>query len=174
MTQDPGEPLKPHRVIAARMKELRKARGWSAAHLAKEMTSVGVPWDRSIVANLELGRRATVSVDELFALAYVLNVAPVHFVVPTDDDGPDYQVAPGAHPVTLAEARAWIRGQRPLGDRRLYYGEMPRNEFYPEALARLRGRPDLQEMYVRAAEEGQPASALHMPVRRNPGGDGER
>lgn len=154
------------------MKELRTARGWSAAHLAKEMTGVGVAWDRSIVANLELGRRATVSVEELLALAYVLNVAPVHLLVPVDDGAREYQVAPGALPITLDETRAWIRGQHPLGDRRIYYAEMPAKEFYPEALARLRGRPDLQEMYVCAQDEGKPASALPMPMKRR-AGDGE-
>lgn len=40
------------------------------------MAKVGIRWDRSIVANLDLGRRATVSVDELLALATVLDCSP--------------------------------------------------------------------------------------------------
>ena len=43
-------------------------------------------WTRIVVTKLETGRRQSVSVEELLALAYVLNVAPVHLLVPWDDD----------------------------------------------------------------------------------------
>jgi transcriptional regulator with XRE-family HTH domain len=64
------------RAIAARMAELRKARRWSAVSLAEEMTLAGVSWDRYVVSNLERGRRANVTVDELLALAQVFGVPP--------------------------------------------------------------------------------------------------
>jgi transcriptional regulator with XRE-family HTH domain len=165
------EPLTPHKAIAARIKELRRSRGWSAAHLAKEMAAVGVPWDRSIVANLELGRRASVSVQELFALAYVLGVAPVHLVVPPADDEQEYRIVPNELPVSVVDTRAWIRGQRPLGDRRTYFSEMPASEFYPEAFRRLEGRPDLQMAYLQAKEAGESPSALPMPFDRARNGE---
>lgn len=137
MTQPPT--LTPHRVIAARMKELRKSRGWSAAHLASEMKKVGIPWDRSIVASFELGRRASVTVEEFFALAYVLSVAPVHLMVPpldADDQAP-YQLAPDVPPTTADQARNWIRGLNPAGtDPRLYFAEVPDTEWMPEGAER--------------------------------------
>jgi transcriptional regulator with XRE-family HTH domain len=75
-------PLTPTKVIAARVKELRKSRGWSAADLAQAMKAVGIEWERIIVTKLETGRRASVSVEEMLALAYVLDVAVVDLVVP--------------------------------------------------------------------------------------------
>jgi len=63
------------RTVAARMAELRKQRQWSATALAAEMTNAGVSWDRYIVSNLERGRRANMTVDELLALAEVLGVS---------------------------------------------------------------------------------------------------
>ncbi|MFG1839105.1 helix-turn-helix domain-containing protein [Micromonospora sp. NPDC049175] len=135
--------LTPHRVIAERMKELRKKRGWSAAHLAQEMKKAGIPWDRSIVASLELGRRATVTVEELLALSFVLSVAPVHLLVPPVgvDDKTPYQVVPngpgspdpvlGGSAPYPAVVRAWVRGQLPMGDMRSYFEEVPPSELAP-------------------------------------------
>lgn len=122
--------MTPHRVIAARVRELRRKRGWSAAHLAAEMARVGVGWDRSIVANLESGRRAAVSVEELFALAATLSVAPIHLCVPTVEEVEEltYRVAPGERPISPSYARAWIRGITPIGDPRIYFAEVPAAE----------------------------------------------
>lgn len=146
MTQQPVlEWEEPTRVIARRVRNLREGRKWSGERLAKEMTKVGVPWDRNIVANLETGRRASVSVVELLALAFVLDVAPVHLLVPTSANGPWYaftpdQVAPA--PVV----REWIRGRywlpRPGDSRdvvqgyrgdRTYFTQVPDEEWQPPA-----------------------------------------
>lgn len=98
------------------------------------MTRVGVPWDRSTVANLENGRRATVSVEELFVLAYVLSVAPVHLVVPLvdADDKTQYRVTPAVATTRAALVRAWIRGEAPFGediDVKRYFAEVPDSEW---------------------------------------------
>lgn len=133
MTQTP---LAPHRVVAERIRELRKKRGWSAAHLATELQKVGIRWDRSIVASFELGRRAVLTVEELFGLAYVLSVAPVHLVVPpldADDETP-YQLVPDAPTTTAAHARNWIRGLYAADtDPRVYFTEVPDTELTPAA-----------------------------------------
>lgn len=127
------QPLTPHRAIAGRVKQLRKGRGWSAQRLAEEMAKVGIPWDRSIVANLENGRRAGVSVEELFALAYVLSVAPVHLVVPPlgVDDPTPYRVVPVGPETEPAHARLWIRGKSVVGDvdPKRYFSEVPDSEW---------------------------------------------
>jgi hypothetical protein len=100
------------------------------------MTAAGVKWDRSIVTNLELGRRAGVSVEELFALAYVLSVAPVHLLVPIDaEEVTPYRVTPVGNPFGAWFVRAWVRGQTPIGhvDARRYFAEVPEREWEPPA-----------------------------------------
>lgn len=121
-------------MIAARVRELRKRQDWTADQLAKELQAVGIEWDRSIVTNLELGRRKTVSVEELLALAYVLGVAPVHLLVPPDA-GEDhrYRVVPaGLSALRPETARRWIAGSQPIKagpggviDGRRYFFEAP-------------------------------------------------
>lgn len=119
------------------MRELRTRHGWSAQRLAEEMSKVGVPWDRSIVANIENGRRASISIEEVLALAYVLSVAPVHLIVPPVDDqaAPGYLITPEGPVTSPGFARAWIRGQTPIGrvEARRYFSEVPESEWKPPA-----------------------------------------
>jgi transcriptional regulator with XRE-family HTH domain len=93
------------------MRKLRTERGWSAQRLSEEMSKVGVPWDRSIVANLEYGRRRTVSVEELLALAYVLAVPPPLLFLDLES-GADVEIVAGValHPWLVWE---WATGERP-------------------------------------------------------------
>jgi transcriptional regulator with XRE-family HTH domain len=129
----------PTAVIAKRVRELRARRGWSAQRLADELNAVGVSWDRSIVANLENGRRQTVSVEEWLALSYVLDVAPINLLVPVRDNR-SFAVVPepriddehARDGVVLAgDARQWVVGKEPLPgtDLRVYYSEVPETEF---------------------------------------------
>lgn len=108
MTQKDG---KSTRVIATQMRQHREQRGFSAARLARAMTEAGIPWDRSIVANLENGRRAAVSIDELFALAYVLAVPPTLLLFPLGQRD-EVEIVDGVavHPDL---ARKWFEGQEP-------------------------------------------------------------
>lgn len=127
-------PLTPHRTIAQRVKNLRQRRGLSAQRLADRLAGVGIPWDRSIVANLENGRRAAVSVEEFLALAYVLDVAPVHLLVPIDaTQVTPYRVVPEGNPVGAWFARAWVRGQTAVGgvNAKNYFAEVPDVEWAP-------------------------------------------
>ncbi len=146
MTQAPEPPLRAHRVIAKRVKELRKGRGWSAQRLSGELKAVGIAWDRSIVANFESGRRPYVTVEELLALAYVLSVAPVHMIVPplsseeltpTNRGDPPYSYAitPTVRFAPTAAVRDWIRGLRTVGevDPRLFFSQVPPEEFSVKA-----------------------------------------
>lgn len=133
----------PHRVIAERIKELRKARGWSAQTLADAMTKAGVPWDRSVVANFESGRRASVSLEEVFALAYVLDVAPVNLMTSTDLGAPPCGVVEGVV-ASADDVREWIRGRKPLGgqDVDTYFSKVAGSDFgfIYDALKRARGQ----------------------------------
>lgn len=101
----------PTQVIAKRVRELRTERKWNAQRLAEEVTKAGVEWNRGTVAKLENGRRASVSVAELFALAWAFGVAPIVLVLP-DDAGASYQLAPNV--ITESQrVYAWLAGFLP-------------------------------------------------------------
>jgi transcriptional regulator with XRE-family HTH domain len=138
MEQD-DVPLSPTRVVAKRVREVRERRRMTAAQLAEQMTRVGVPWKRGVVAKLESGLRGAVSVEELLALAYVLDVAPVHLLVPFEDEQP-YQVTP-TKVEQVGFVRDWIRGDWYLEgtDMRNFFSELPAHEFLPPD--RPGGRP---------------------------------
>jgi hypothetical protein len=137
----------PTAVIAARVRELRGAR--SADWLAREMQRQGIGWTRLVVTKLETGRRQSVSVEELLALAAVLDVSPLHLLVPPypsplwgegyesrspDDpnvpnDNEPYQVTP-ATAVPCYRVRQWVRAYEPLpgGDMLHFLQSMPGHE----------------------------------------------
>lgn len=153
MSQPPERPLRPHDVIASRVRELRQKRGWSAKHLADELQKVGLAWDRSIVANFEHRRRETVSVEELLALAYVFSVAPLNLMVPIvaddHDDAQAYEPVPNVW-VPLSEVRDWVRGYvEPFGDPRISASERPEHEKGPDR----HGMIKLVEADARMAEQ---------------------
>lgn len=143
----------PTKAIGPRIREMRTKRGWSGADLAREMRAVGVPWERAMVAKLETGRRKSVTVMELLALAYVLNIAPVHLLVPPDDPDAPYEVTPKIT-APRASVRAWIRGVNSIDDNadgRQFFAEVPKDEFYAVQQGRPR-RPD--EPYGQQPEDG--------------------
>lgn len=131
----------PTAVIAANVKALRDDRGWSAERLAAEMSAVGIPWKRIVVTKLENGRRQSLNVAEWLALAAVFKVAPIHLLVPLDDEEP-FEVTPGQTEPAGA-ARDWIRGAWPLDDSRdgllKFYAYMPEHEFWTEKTSAREG-----------------------------------
>lgn len=144
----------PTKAIAARVREVRTKRGWSGADLARELRAVGVPWERAMVAKLETGRRRSISVTEWLALALVLNVAPVHLIVPPDDPDEPYQITGKVTAADRTSVRAWIRGEAPVdgdADSRQFFAEVPQDEF--------------GEFHAR------PAHRLRPLRRESPGGD---
>ncbi len=117
-------------VVRARVKELRGRKGWSGAELGAQLSEIGVPWNRSVVANFESGRRPSVSVQEVMALAYVLDVAPVNLLVPLD--ARDYRITPD-RVVSSTDVWRWWRGEKALPEAstasaRTFYAEVPTEE----------------------------------------------
>jgi transcriptional regulator with XRE-family HTH domain len=95
-------------VVARRVRELRRARGWSAQYLAdrlRELDPSTVLGTRDVIANLETGRRPTVSFDEVLLLAFALDEPPSALVVPHADEAP-LRVGPIA--LTPRTAYRWI------------------------------------------------------------------
>jgi transcriptional regulator with XRE-family HTH domain len=146
-----------HRVIAQRVKEVRRLHGWSASRLAEEMARVGVAWDRSIVANLENGRRPYVTVEELLTLAAALGVHPVDLVVPPEAaDSEPYSVTSEVT-APAATAREWFGGQAFLTDPENPYELAQAIRWLPEGRARELSRrwftPERQDAMNKAARE---------------------
>ncbi|MFC8824945.1 helix-turn-helix transcriptional regulator [Streptomyces sp. NPDC057137] len=142
-----GEAWNPTASVAHRVREVRKRRGMTAQDLADKLAEHGVPWERSTVAKLENGNRQNLTLTEWLALSVVLNVAPVHLLVPPypspqwdrpagerndpNDEAP-FQVTPELA-TPLYRVRRFVRGSTPLpgGDRRGFYSEIPPQEFDP-------------------------------------------
>nr|WTB31078.1 helix-turn-helix domain-containing protein [Streptomyces sp. NBC_00830] len=125
------EALTPTATVAKRVREVRTRRGWTAEDLAKKLAEQGIKWERSTVAKLENGNRQNISLAEWLALAEVLNVAPVHLLIPTDTAANElYQVTP-ERAVPVAQARQWVRGHDYLdgADPRGFHAETPREEW---------------------------------------------
>jgi transcriptional regulator with XRE-family HTH domain len=141
MTQDDEKRQDPiAAVVARRVREVRSRRGWSAQELADRLREAGFPeLDRGIIANLESGRRRSVSIDEVLALALVLDMAPVHLFVPVADEA----LSIGRWAVGSGPAREWVRGNYalPSQDSRVYATEVPDEEWS----ARQVGRPPTSE-----------------------------
>lgn len=118
----------PVQTVALRVSELRKRKDLTAAEVGRRMKEDhGVRWDRFTVANLESGKRQNVTVVELLALARVLDVAPLHLLVPLEEVS--YQVTPREEQ-PAARVRDWIRGVDPLPgmNQRIYFSEVPMEE----------------------------------------------
>lgn len=136
----------PSKVFRDRLKEARKLKGWTQQQLADALASLGVKLDASGITRMERGTRG-VTLDDVIAIAAALGVSPLHMIVPLDDNGA--QLAPSLT-VSTADARAWLRGQRPLqeADERLFYAQTPESEAEWMAIApgasRFKNREDYE------------------------------
>jgi transcriptional regulator with XRE-family HTH domain len=156
------EPLTSTAVIGRQVAKYRGRLGWSAAALAAELQKAGIQWGRPDVTKLEKGLRKSVTVDQALALAAVLNVAPVHLLVPPDDDDAPYRVTAEVTEPSF-RVRGWIRGLFMLprlprvGDVRQFWAVVPLDEF--EAMQEGQcpccgGRPPRQMDQERGADNG--------------------
>lgn len=108
----------PMQMVIDRLKDIRRKRNLTAQQLAEAMTKAGVRWEYGVVTKLETGRRKALSVTELLALAYVLDVSPLSLLTP-EDDAEMVQATPTMTLTGEALGR-WIAGQRPK-----YVGDPP-------------------------------------------------
>lgn len=119
---DPNKLTADH-VVGAGVRALRERRGISQQELGDALG-----WPQSTVARLELGKRP-VSVSDLLALAWALDVAPVYLL-----DG-SFQTSDVPVQQTLRiptpHARKWIRGGEPLPglNYRAYFENIPDDEW---------------------------------------------
>lgn len=85
MAQDMDQNAWSTRLALSIAREVRRHRtrlGLSAAQLSARCGLIGMPIQRSVLANLESGRRTTVTVAEVLVLARALNVPPGALIFP--------------------------------------------------------------------------------------------
>lgn len=99
--------------IAAEVRRHRQEQGLSAQQLSERCAQVGMPIQRSVLANLESGRRSTVTVAEVLVLAAALRVAPAQLIFPVGYQE-KVEVVPGVEDSPY-EAVQWLRGAKHLG-----------------------------------------------------------
>lgn len=109
-----GWPERYTKTVAAEVRRYREQRGLSAQQFADACTAVGVPMKRSVIANFENGRRASVGVDELLAFARVLDIPPIYLMVPVGRvEWVEMQPGMESDPYRVA---MWISGEVPFSD----------------------------------------------------------
>lgn len=82
MTRALDEDSTPTAHFAKQVRRHRARLGWSQPQLAKQCQAVGLKWDRSVIANVEAGRRTAVGIHEVMALGRVFGVPPMLLVLP--------------------------------------------------------------------------------------------
>jgi transcriptional regulator with XRE-family HTH domain len=171
--------MTPSDVVGRRVKAARRRQELTVAELAQRCIDAGAfELTEQALYNLEGGRRdkqgrrrRAVTVDELLILAYVLSVAPVHLLVPIDDNDQPYPVVPKSQ-VRVGRVRQWVRGNWPMAgaDERTYYSvEVPARELPHPPLkgqaatnqevleyeaAMTRGEVKLGDLRVEPSDEG--------------------
>lgn len=98
------------------MKAVREAKTpkMSAQMLADRTRDLGHHIRRAVIANLESGRRGSVTVADIYVLAQALNVPPLALLAPLDREE-DVEVLPGV-PVEAWDALGWLVGDKYLGE----------------------------------------------------------
>ncbi|WP_432162342.1 helix-turn-helix domain-containing protein [Streptomyces tendae] len=110
------------RNVAANVRRIREAHGWSTYDLARKLKEAGRPISPSAVAKVEREERR-VDAGDLVALAVVLNVNPSALLLPRDDSPSTIvDLMPGRHTdggevrMTADRLWSWADGQGPLFD----------------------------------------------------------
>ncbi|WP_192810106.1 helix-turn-helix domain-containing protein [Actinomadura rudentiformis] len=112
------------KVAAGEIRRHRDRSGLSAQQVADACSDdYGLSMKRSVIANLESGRRPTLSLMELLVLARVLRVAPVQLVIPIGHEE-EIEVLPGTV-VRTWDALKWFTGDAPLIRRDGQGAELP-------------------------------------------------
>ncbi|MFF5230320.1 helix-turn-helix domain-containing protein [Dactylosporangium sp. NPDC000521] len=99
-------------VLARQLKAWREQRKISANELSRRTAELGFEVPRSVIANIETGRRDSIGVNELLILAAALDIPPILLITPIGVSDsmeilPDVTVSPWL-------ARGWIMGTRPI------------------------------------------------------------
>lgn len=97
-------------TVGRNVRMLREGRTpkMSAQALADATATLGHPIQRPVIANLENGRRASVTLTDMFVLARALNVPPFALIAPLTSEEP-VEVLPGRF-MSAWDAIGWFNG----------------------------------------------------------------
>ncbi len=111
VTQDDDWPTRVARLVAREVRRYRERQRpkMSVQKLADKTDELGMLIPRSVLANLESGRRDTISVAEVLVLAAALDVAPIDLICPVGFDQ-QTEMLPGATMDPLSAMR-WFTGE---------------------------------------------------------------
>ncbi|GAA3037122.1 helix-turn-helix domain-containing protein [Streptomyces glomeratus] len=110
------------RAVAANVKRLRQARGWSLRALSEALDGVGRKLSQDAINKIENGAKPDakqirrVDVDDLVALAAVLRVNPSALLLPLTDDPAQTIELTGVGEVDAERAWDWVDGEMPIED----------------------------------------------------------
>lgn len=120
-------------AIAGEVRRHRQAQGLSAQQLADRCAAIGMPIQRSVLANLESGRRTTVTVAEVLVLAHALGVPPGVLMFPVGHKQ-QCEVLPGGY-LEPDFAVDWLSG-------RAFISQDVADEFFVTPLGLIRLHQD--------------------------------
>lgn len=158
------------KAVAREVRRHRLRRGWSAQALSDRCAEVGMPIQRSVLANMESGRRSTVTVAELLVLAAALQVSPAEllFAVGYEEHAepvPEESMDP-------LRAIHWLDGTRTLSGYPMAVKDNPvlAADWHRRMVASLRGslesRSQFRREFMEASDERDRASEALAAVRQ--------
>ncbi|NED31963.1 helix-turn-helix transcriptional regulator [Streptomyces sp. SID8499] len=101
------------RQVAANVRRIREARGWSTYDLARVLESAGRPIAPSAIAKVERAERR-VDAGDLTALAAALKVNPSALLLPFTDSPAEVVEITGVGTVGADAAWDWLDGEMPI------------------------------------------------------------
>lgn len=107
-----ARPVASSKAVATNVKVIRERRGLTQQQLALGLREVGRPMQPTAVAKVEAGDRR-VDVDDLTALAVVLNVPLARLLLPDTGEFDEVHVVP-AYAVPAWDAWQWASGEQSL------------------------------------------------------------
>jgi transcriptional regulator with XRE-family HTH domain len=113
MTQPDWQARLTARVSDA-VRRFRTERGMSAQDVADACAVLGHPIPRTVISNLENGRRSGVDLSEVLVLAKVLGVPPLALLIPVGLVG-SVEILPGRE-MSTSDALEWFSAEIPFGD----------------------------------------------------------
>jgi transcriptional regulator with XRE-family HTH domain len=101
------------RGIAREIRRHRDRLNLSAQEVSDKSKDLGYPIPRTVIANLESGRRPMITLAELLVLAAVLEVSPIQLIAPAGFVD-EMQPLPDWEAATI-DVLDWLRGKKDLG-----------------------------------------------------------
>jgi transcriptional regulator with XRE-family HTH domain len=153
--------------VGANIRDARKARHLTPAALAEQCTAAGFPISRSVIENIEHGRRdkdghrrRDITIDEVWAIAAAMKMSPVELVT-------------GFGPNELTEAMVQVAGyQRAMADLVDVVGGMAQWRDRVDRLLDVAGlKTDLDRVIEATEDNPEIAAAVEQALK---GDDGSR